>query len=414
MSLRIRFILAATVLVLLAVGAMGWFAVETIGDLMKAWHVDAVADALTLGVTTADDDSTRLAMTEALGTYQELAALQRPKRRELIVGAAALAFFLTAVSIGASWFVATRWTRPIRELAKATISVSGGKLDEVEHTGGAREAQALVHSFNRMVRSLRESRQRLARAERRAAWQDIARAIAHEIKNPLTPMRLTTQRLREKFNQHLDGFEEAFLPSTNIVLSEIDRLERLANAFSSFAKMPPPALKPTDLRQVVLSTGDLFSDARDAGRLELIVPPRPISLEVDPEQITQVLLNLIKNGLESVANDDEGRVELRLDADIDPMCVTIDVDDNGPGVPADMRHELFKPYVTAKEDGTGIGLAVVERVVADHSGTVTALDSELGGAKFKVLLPWRTEPVQSSKESPRSGMSATTVAAWLW
>jgi len=384
MSLRLRFILSAMMLVLAGVLPVGWYAMSAIDQSMRFWHDAQVGDALQQSLVNLDDPVVRKQVNEALIRYKQLGALQRPlERRTLLMGGLLTALILLLATV-VSWALAVQLTRPLRSVANAAQKIARGDLTQRVPPSRIREIATLVNAFNDMVTGLRESHEALARAERRAAWQDIARAIAHEIKNPLTPMRLTTQRLRERFTDNRQRFEESFMRSTDMVLAEIDRLERLANAFSTFAKMPAPVLAPMDVRGVVSDMGELFAAEREQGRLELLLPEHPVPIMGDREQLKQALLNLVKNGLEAIGAEG-GKVTVSLATARDE--VLIEVRDTGPGIPHEMLKSLFRPYVSTKPGGSGIGLAVVDRVITDHQGRVVARNAAPYGAIFEVRLP---------------------------
>jgi nitrogen fixation/metabolism regulation signal transduction histidine kinase len=384
MSLRLRFILSAMLLVLAGVLPIGWYAIGMIDRSIGYWHDAKVGEALQHGLVNVDDAEIRKEVNDALIRYKQIGALQRPLQRTmLIMGGAFTALILLLASILA-WLLAVRMTRPLRSVAQAAQKIAQGDLSHTVPAAHVREIAVLVDAFNDMVMGLRDSREALARAERRAAWQDMARAIAHEIKNPLTPMRLTTQRLRERFLDNRSRFDESFMRSTDMILSEIDQLERLANAFSSFAKMPAPVLEPMDAREVVNVIGEVYGAERERGRLRLLLPEGPARILGDAARLQQALMNLVKNALEAVG-DAEGRVTVALRTTEDE--VIIEVDDTGPGIPEEVLADLFRPYVSTKPGGSGIGLAVVDRVITDHQGRVEAFNRKPHGATFAVHLP---------------------------
>mgnify|MGYP000846387732 FL=1 len=384
MSLRARFILSAMILLLAGMLPMGWFAMRSIDKTIRVWHDAQVGAALQQSLTHVENEAVRRQVNEALIRYNQLGALQRPMQWQLVIVGLTLAFAIVVLASLAAWFLAVQLTRPLNADAKAAEDFARGDLSHTFPPARIPEIAALVDTFNAMVVSLRQSRAALARAERRAAWQDIARAIAHEIKNPLTPMRLTTQHLRERFQENRPRFEETFIRSTDMILTEIDRLERLANAFSTFAKMPAPVMEPLDLRVLIGQTTDLFPAERDGGRLIVHLPEAPVTVSGDLEQLKQALLNLVKNAFEA-PGEGERRVELSLASTATDAIV--EVKDDGTGIPPDMLERLFQPYITTKSGGSGIGLAIVDRVITDHQGRVTAQNTEQGGALFRVWLP---------------------------
>jgi two-component system, NtrC family, nitrogen regulation sensor histidine kinase NtrY len=407
MSLRMRFVLSALLLMLAGIVPISWYALGAIDQSVAAWHDVEVGAALRRGLLEVDNPEAREQIHDALVRYQQLGALQRPQERSMIVVGVGVALLTILIAVAAALLLSHQLTRPLRSLARAARRIAEeGDLSHTVPSAGIAELRALVDSFNDMVVSLRESRAALATAERRAAWQDIARAIAHEIKNPLTPMRLTTERLRERFTDNPERFEESFMRSTEMILTEIDRLERLANGFSSFAKMPPPAMRHIDMRSVVARVGELLEAQAEEGNLAISLPEHPVPVMGDREQLEQAVLNLVKNGLEAVPQDG-GEVAVTLSAT--GNRVELVVTDNGPGIDAEVRDSLFQPYVSTKIGGSGIGLAVVDRVIADHRGRVNARNIKLHGAQFEIQLPLglplSAAPEHSRADSPTNAQT---------
>jgi two-component system nitrogen regulation sensor histidine kinase NtrY len=239
---------------------------------------------------------------------------------------------------------------------------------------------------------------KLISAQRQEAWKDVARRIAHEIKNPLTPIQLSAERLRKKYSPEIRSDPETFQKCTDTILRQVADIGRMVDEFSSFARMPTPRMAFADMSDIARSTvfGQrlAFADVR----VEVEGVDKPIGLVVDERLISQALLNLIKNAAESVqarrARDGEpkdGFVILRL-RDLD-YGVQFEVIDNGLGFPEKDRHRLIEPYVTTRAKGAGLGLAIVARIVEDHGGLIE-LDDAPGpgpGAVVRFVLPKRGE-----------------------
>ncbi len=392
MSLRLRFFLSAMLLVLAGVVPLGIYGFRFIDESMELWHDAEVRAALELSLQNEKEPHLRKDLTNALIRYNQLGALRRPLEREALVMGLSLIALVLLLSAAMSWLLAYQLTRPVRSLASAAKRIAMGDLSLQVPPTNVREMSELVDAFNEMTHGLREYRAALSAAERRAAWQDIARAIAHEIKNPLTPMRLTTQRLQERFQDNRERFEETFLRSSEMILAEIDRLERLANAFSSFARMPAASLSPMDLRDVGEKLTGLYQTEYEAGNLVVVVPEQEVPINGDEEQLLQAAVNLVKNALEATREaaagaDTAGNVTVSVRILEDGARAVLSVEDSGPGIPPDVAGTLFRPYVSTKPDGSGIGLAVVERVVADHGGSAAASNRDSGGARFEIVLP---------------------------
>jgi len=384
--MRFRFVASALVLLLAGVLPISWYAIDTIDASMAFWQDAEVGDALERSLRELDDPGTREEANRALVRYRQVGALQGPLKRQIVVVGLGILAITVALAAAVSVVLGAQLTRPLRSVAGAAQRIAEGDLGQSVPPSKIREVAALVDSFNEMVVGLRQSTEALARAERRAVWQDIARAIAHEIKNPLTPMRLTTQRLQEQHQLNRERFDETFQRSTEVILDEIDRLEQLANAFSSFARMPAPAMRPMDLREVVAGVSELFAADRERGVLSVDAPSDPVPIVGDPQQLEQVVVNLVKNGLEALDTAD-GRVRVGVGTRASESQATLTVTDDGPGIPENLLATIFQPYVSTKADGSGIGLAVVERVIADHQGRVAASNVAPRGAMFEICLP---------------------------
>jgi nitrogen fixation/metabolism regulation signal transduction histidine kinase len=220
-------------------------------------------------------------------------------------------------------------------------------------------------------------------AERRATWQHVARTIAHEIKNPLTPIKLSTERMYEKFLTGSSDFPEVIKSTTQTVLGEITNLQKLVDTFHRYAKFPDPVLRPESLAAIVEETVALFAGTSlpVTVKIEECLP----DLMLDKGQIREALTNLIKNGIEAaapVASDRPAFVEVsafRKDGG-----VVLKVRDNGCGIPEENLKKLFQPYFTTKKQGSGIGLALIERIVTLHGARITVGSRENGGTEMTV------------------------------
>ncbi len=236
----------------------------------------------------------------------------------------------------------------------------------------------------------------LIRAQRVAAWRDVARRLAHEIKNPLTPIQLSAERLRRHFSGAPDQTLALVSECTDAIITEVEALKGLVDEFAQFARLRGPRLVPADLNRLVEETLQLYAGVlkhgslrfeRDAGKL----PP----VRLDAEQIRQVIINLIDNAMEalggpSAALRPSGRpatITVRTAFDAGEGLIRLVVSDNGPGVPPADREKLFMPYYSTKGRGSGLGLAIVRRIVAEHGGSIGVADAQPSGTSFTVELP---------------------------
>ncbi|MFO0610995.1 MAG: ATP-binding protein [Polyangiaceae bacterium] len=293
--------------------------------------------------------------------------------------------------------------RPIGELARETREIVGGEPRPVRRRGSP-EIRDLADSFNTAIEELTRIRKRLAATERIAARREIARQVAHEIKNPLAPIRAAVETLRRLHGRGDDAFEEYFDEATKTVLEEVHRIANIVGEFTKFSRLPPPNPAPMDLAAVAKGVVALHAmdpdDVRTGGgahpRVELTDDGVP-EIRADRDQMVQVLTNLVQNGLDAasaIRPDPRVTVALHhLPATPGPKGkagaghVRIVVRDNGPGVSEEMREKLFEPYATSKSHGTGLGLAICQRIVFEHGGEITYRPATKGGAVFEIVLP---------------------------
>jgi signal transduction histidine kinase len=282
-----------------------------------------------------------------------------------------------------SW-AATRVTRPVEELANAAREVAAGNWNTTVRVKTEDEIGELAESFNRMTRDLLEQRERLVQAERVAAWRELARRLAHELKNPLFPLQLTVENLMRARDQGQQQFDETFRESSATLLSEISNLKNIIGRFSDFSKMPQPDFQSVDLRQLCEGAIKLhqaqLTKASISCNLE-ISDGNPIA--ADPELLHRALSNIILNAIEAMPNG--GTINLRGSYRHD--SVRIEVADTGSGLASEESAQLFTPYYTSKPHGTGLGLAIVQSIVSDHGGRISAASEPGRGTTFIIELP---------------------------
>jgi len=299
----------------------------------------------------------------------------------------ALGALLAVVLIGS--LVARRTARDLDQLVEGSIAAARGDLDHRVPVRDRDEVGAVANAFNFMMEDLKTSKEKLVIAERIAAWQEIARRLAHEIKNPLTPIQMAMDTLRKSYKKQHPEFAEILDESTTTVLEEADRLKRIVAEFSDFARMPKPEFSRIDLNDVIRGSLALYKDATP--HVEAKLDPKLPELDADKGQMNQVLLNLVENGRDALGTREGGRVTVTTKFGEAPDRLTLIVEDNGPGVPPELKDKVFAPYFTTKhaKGGTGLGLAIVHRIVSDHGGRITISDAPGGGAKFTIELPLR-------------------------
>jgi two-component system nitrogen regulation sensor histidine kinase NtrY len=228
----------------------------------------------------------------------------------------------------------------------------------------------------------------LVRAQRARAWQEVARRIAHEIKNPLTPIQLSAQRLRRRYGGLLEEADgEVLDDATRTIIAQVEGLKRLVDEFSRFAKMPESRPAPEDLNQVVEEMVALYRPVHTQVQFDIHLHDHLPIIEVDAGQIKRVLVNLLDNAISALAGSPDGMIEIHTDYDPQRELVRLVVADNGPGLTKEAKDRLFEPYFSTKQGGTGLGLAIVKSIVADHRGYVRATDNQPCGTRFVLEFP---------------------------
>lgn len=287
-----------------------------------------------------------------------------------------------------SGWAAARVTRPVEQLAQAAREVAGGNWNTQVTIQSTDELGELAASFNRMTHELLEQKERLVQTERVAAWRELARRLAHELKNPLFPLQLTVENLLRARQQSPEQFEEIFQESSSTLLAEISNLKTIISRFSEFSRMPQPHLQRIDLNEIVQNVARLFhAQLHTPGRepieckLELAESMEPVA--ADPELMHRVLSNLVLNAMDAMP---EGGV-LTMRTRQNEQHTFVEVSDTGTGLTPEECERLFTPYYTSKSHGTGLGLAIVQSVVSDHGGRVSVRSQTGHGATFEIELP---------------------------
>ena len=275
-------------------------------------------------------------------------------------------------------------TRPLTRLLSATEQLKGGDFDFQVNESAYSPLNDLIVAFNNMIQELNQSRERLIEAEKQTIWQEMARAMAHEIKNPLTPIRLATQRLEMKYYEKADNLPEILEKSLRIVNEEVDNLQALVAAFSGFAKMPEAQFENYDLNQQLRDIADQYSD--DA-KIDLNLDQNLREIFADTMQMKQVLVNLIQNAIQACETDPH----IELTTSVQDKSCKIGIRDYGQGISEIDLSKIFEPYFTTKKKGTGLGLAIVRRIIRQHGGDIIA-QSVLGeGSTFELSFPCNRE-----------------------
>jgi signal transduction histidine kinase len=300
-----------------------------------------------------------------------------------------------------SW-ASARVTRPLVQLARAAQDVESGNWDASVQVEGHDEVAQLAESFNRMTSELLAQKERLVQTERVAAWRELARRLAHELKNPLFPLQLTVENLIRAREHSPEMFEEIFRESSQTLLAEISNLKGIIGRFSEFSKMPQPQLQRVQVNEIVEAVARLFqaqfqTQGHGAIHCEIQLDPRLDLIAADPELLHRALSNLVLNAMDAMPNG--GKLTLRTRRN--DGKVAIEVCDTGSGLTREECERIFTPYYTSKQHGTGLGLAIVQSVISDHGGRISVQSEPGKGTIFVIELPSNLDelpPVPSPKE----------------
>jgi len=335
---------------------------------------------------------------------QGLDALRAEIRRSYLRAYAGLLVVWVLLTATLGIALARRTTRRVSDLVLAVQRLAAGDLSVQVDPGRARdEVAGLARAFNAMVREVRESRDRIVYLEKISGWQEVARRLAHEIKNPLTPMKLAFQQLEARWKtapERDPEFGRLLADVGEIVREEIGTLQRLVDEFSGFAKLPEVRPEPADLVDFVEEFVRTSPQLAEEADLDVAREGGPSPVALDRALMRRVLANLCANAVEAAR---PARARIHLGVARGPTRALLTVADEGPGVERGLRDRIFDPYFTTKGTGTGLGLAIVKKIVLQHGGEIQAGEREGGGAAFTVSLPVRDAGPGAPDPSPTAG-----------
>jgi nitrogen fixation/metabolism regulation signal transduction histidine kinase len=340
--------------------------------------------ARTVAVDVGDDPRTAGAVpiaatiTGFVSTAPADEAVAALRRTVLAVGGVGV---LLAVLLG--WIGSAQIARPVERLAAFSREVAQGNWERPLEVRTARELDVLVEALERMRLDLRDYRARLVAGERQEAWSRLARRVAHEIKNPLTPIAVSIEDLRRSHAQGRADFPEILDQAVRTIAEEIATMRRLLQELTEFERLPAPrneAVRPSGL---LADLETLYRRDVKEGRLRIDLPNPKEEFVADPGQVRQALVNLVKNALEAIPADGKASVTVRFE----PDAVEFVVEDDGPGLSEEQRAHLFAPGFTTKPEGSGLGLAIVERIAVEHGGAVRAEPVSPRGTRFVLRFP---------------------------
>ena len=292
----------------------------------------------------------------------------------LFIGASLLAFFLSNYI-----------TKSLQAISERFKSVNLGQRNDPIIWKSDDEIGALVKEYNRMLHEAELSAEKLARSERESAWREMAKQVAHEIKNPLTPIKLRVQHLQQAWKDQAPDFDEKLKRVSESIIEQIDALSNIATEFSNFAKMPKANKEPMDLRQSILSAVELFRESQGVSVVFHNTIEGSTPIRGDKEQLLRAFNNLIKNAVQAIPEEKEGLVSITLIETGDNWQLA--VQDNGVGIPDHQRDRIFVPNFTTKSTGTGLGLAMVKNIIEQHHGQVWFESEEGKGSTFFIRMP---------------------------
>jgi len=286
----------------------------------------------------------------------------------------------------------SRFFRSINNLILASSNIGKGNLDtKVPEIKTDIELETLNKNFNLMIERLKSQQEKLLLTERHEAWENVARKLAHEIKNPLTPIQLTIDRLKTKYEKSIDLNEkENFNNYLKTIIKQIKQIEGLVNEFSDFARMPKPVIQNSNIIEIIESNISLLREFDENISIKLNCKNSKLFLKCDADQISRVFLNLIKNSIESIQEKSQKNGEFTKIIDIEIInkndYITANITDNGTGFQKDNIKNIIKPYFTTKPDGSGLGLSIVNKIINDHNGSIK-FNSNNNEAKVEIILP---------------------------
>lgn len=311
--------------------------------------------------------------------------------------------FSAAISAGVAFlvaiFLARNLGRPLSVLAAEARKVAAGEARPLGVRGSG-EVHELAVAFDRMIQDLAVTRRRLAAASRVAAWREVARRVAHEVKNPLAPIRAAVETLRRLRGRNDPRFDDYFDEATRTVLDEVHRIANIVTEFTRFARLPQPHPQDLDIEEVARHVVQIHKPAAANVSLAFTARRRAPSVRADRDQVIQVLTNLVQNALDAVKDTAGGAVSVSTDTD--GHDVEFIVVDNGSGISPDIQGRLFEPYATTKENGTGLGLAIAQRIALEHGGELSYVGASANGrgAVFRFVLPIEGPAPTSSSVPP--------------
>ncbi|MFY7665240.1 ATP-binding protein [Flavobacterium sp.] len=291
--------------------------------------------------------------------------------------------FMLLIAFALAYFLSSFITKSLKRISdKITETNLNQKNEKIDLDDSSREISLLINAYNTLVDKLEDSAAKLAQSEREQAWREMAKQVAHEIKNPLTPMRLTVQSFQRRFDPNDPDIRQKMDDYSKTLIQQIDIMSSVASAFSNFASMPAQQNETLNVGKVVELALDIFNE----DYIELQLPDEKIITRMDRTQLIRIITNLVKNSIQAIP---EEQVEKKIQVQIRRAGneVEISVSDNGTGIPPENSDRIFEPKFTTKTSGMGLGLGIIKNIIENYSGTIT-FETQLGhGSTFYVRLP---------------------------
>jgi len=382
-SLRQRLTVLVAVVALLSAALFSASLLYAVRATLGFWENPKIERGIELAATVPQDSLQAAEGRQAYTAYHHLKVVKGLVEQRVAVAGVLFGLLVFGLSLGLSLLVLARLTRPLGDLAAAIERAGTGDLTVKVRSPKRSEVTRVAEAFNAMTERLRLLQEDLRRSERLAAWRDVARVLAHEVRNPLTPIRLSAERLQAKAARGSADLAAAVEQGARTIVEETETLDRIVREFSEFARMPPAHRRPTDVNGLLAGIVAEYRLAYPGLAFELESDPGIGDWSLDPELMRRVFTNVIKNSVEALGPAG-GTVRVRSEAAGGRLRLVFE--DDGPGIPDAVRQRAFEPYFTTKTGGTGLGLAVCRNAVSEHGGTVR-IETPQKGARIVVELP---------------------------
>ncbi len=315
-----------------------------------------------------------------LETEHQVGLARNLFRQEIEVYSYFIFIFLSLMALVLFFLSFNLISRPLKRLQDAAASLAAGDWSIQVQENRFSPLNDLIVSFNKMVSELESSRNKLVRAEKELAWREMARVMAHEIKNPLTPIRLSLDRLEAKYKEGSDQIQDILERVLCVIREEVTNLQTLAGEFSQFARLPEAQLRPLEVHRFL---HDILEPYQISAEIRYHLESQPFTILADRIQFKQVVVNLVQNGIQASENSPVITINTYQEND----TVVISIEDQGKGIEPDQLDKIFEPYYTRREKGTGLGLAIVKRIIENHNGTITVRSAPGKGSTFILRFP---------------------------